>query len=182
MNAIELQVRQWLERIVVGWNLCPFAGAPYRNGQIRFTVTQATSERELLDELQRELELLDTTPGTNIQTTLLIVAKMLSEFSDYNAFLDEVDVFLRRGGWEGEYQVATFHPQYRFEGTNPDDPGNLTNRSPWPILHILRESSLDQALADYPAPEAIPERNISKMNSLSPQEIRDHFPWLFNNH
>ncbi len=178
MSVIEQQIRNWLERIVIGFNLCPFAGVPYRQGLIRIAVSEAKSERTLLDDLRQELELIRATPAATLETTILVVAGMLSDFDDYNFFLDEVDVFLRRGGWEGDFQVATFHPQYRFEGTAEDDPGNLTNRSPWPILHILREASIDRALAGYPNPEEIPERNIEKMNSLSPAERRNSFPWL----
>jgi hypothetical protein len=178
MTDIEQQIRQWLERIVIGLNLCPFAGAPYRQGLIRIAVSEAKSERALLDDLRKELELIHSTPASTLETTLLVVPGLLSDFDDYNFFLDEVDVFLRRGGWEGDFQVATFHPRYRFEGTDENDPGNLTNRSPWPILHILREASIDRALAGYPNPEEIPEQNIEKMNSLSPEERRSSFPWL----
>jgi hypothetical protein len=103
---------------------------------------------------------------------------MLSDFETYNEFLTPVDELLKQAGWIGKYQVASFHPRYQFRGMRDDDAGNLTNRSPWPILHIIREASIDRALADYPAPEAIPERNIDKMHSLTPKEIREYFPWL----
>lgn len=178
MDAIEQEVRQWVEQVVIGLNLCPFAGVPYRNGQIRITVSQAATEEALLADLQRELVLIDGTPATTIETTLLVVAGMLGDFEAYNQFLADVDLLLRRGGWEGEFQVASFHPQYRFQGTEPDDVGNLTNRSPWPILHIIREASIDKALATYPAPEAIPEHNIQKMKSLSANERRKYFPFI----
>lgn len=178
MEAIELQVRQWLEKVVIGLNLCPFAGTPYRNGQIRISVSQAATEETLLAHLQGELVLIDGTPMTTIETTLLVIAGMLADFDVYNQFLAEVDALLRRGGWEGKYQVASFHPRYRFLGTDEDDASNLTNRSPWPILHIIREASIDMALSDHPEPETIPGRNIRKMKSLSPDERRDYFPWL----
>jgi hypothetical protein len=179
-TLIEQQVRLWLEKVVIGLNLCPFAGAPYRSGQIRIHVSQATSELALLEDLRSELQCIDSTPAATLETTILVVAGMLADFADYNFFLDEVDVFLRRGGWDGEYQVASFHPQYCFEGTDAFDAGNLTNRAPWPLLHIIREASIDQALSSYPDPDAIPERNIAKMNLLTPEERRDLFPWLFN--
>jgi hypothetical protein len=178
MDAVERDVRQWLEQVVIGLNLCPFAGTPYRQGLIRISMSQAATEEALLVDLQRELVLIDGTPATKIETTLLVVVSLLADFEAYNQFLAEVDVLLRRGGWEGEYQVASFHPQYRFAGTDADDAGNLTNRSPWPILHILREASIDKALSDYPEPESIPERNIQKMKSLSREERRKFFPWL----
>lgn len=178
MDAIEAQTRQWLEQVVIGLNLCPFAGAPFRNGQVRIEVSRATSAELLLADLQRELTLIDHTPAMTLETTLLVVAEMLADFDDYNQFLDEVDVLLRRCGWEGRYQVATFHPQYRFEGTAPEDNSNLTNRSPWPVLHIIREASIDQAAAEYPAVDDIPDRNIQKVESLTEEEKSRYFPWL----
>ncbi len=174
-DAVDHQVRKWLEQVVIGLNLCPFAGTPYRNGQIRITVSQATTEELLLAELQRELLLLNETPADTMETTLLVVENLLSDFDVYNQFLDDVDLLLLRGGWEGAFQVASFHPQYKFLGTEEDDAGNLTNRSPWPILHIIREASIDKALSDYPESESIPERNIQKMKSLSLEEKRKYF-------
>lgn len=178
MEAIADQVRQWLERVVIGLNLCPFAAVPYRNGQIRIIISQAATEEELLADLRAELVLLDQTPTATLETTLLVVANLLADFETYNDFLAPAEDLLRRGGWEGQYQLATFHPQYCFRGIREDDASNLTNRAPWPILHILREASLDQALADYPDPEAIPEKNIQKMRSLSATERCSYFPWL----
>ena len=178
MNPVEQQVRQWLEQVVIGLNLCPFAGTPYRNGLVRFVVSPATTEESLLAELQSELVLIDETPETTIETTLLIVTGLLADFGAYNDFLADVEDLLRDGDWEGEFQVASFHPQYCFQGTKAGDAGNLTNRAPWPILHIIREASIDAVLADYPQPESIPIRNIQKMKSLSPDERRELFPWL----
>ncbi len=179
MEAIEQQVRKWLEQVVIGLTLCPFAGTPYRNGQIRISVSQAATEELLLADLERELVLIDGTPATALETTLLVVAGMLTDFDAYSQFLDEVDTLLRQGRWEGKYQVASFHPRYRFRGTKEDDVGNLTNRSPWPILHIIREASIDRARSDYSEIETIPQRNIRKMESLTPKERRGLFPWLF---
>ena len=176
MEDVEHEVRQWLEQVVIGLNLCPFAGTPYRNGQIRISVSRAVTAETLLADLQSELVLIDGTSATTVETTLLVVTGLLADFEAYNQFLAEVEALLRHGGWEGEYQVASFHPRYRFLGTKDDDSGNLTNRSPWPILHILREASLDKALSDYPEPGSIPERNIRKMKSLSLEERRKYFP------
>ena len=108
----------------------------------------------------------------------IAVTGMLSDFGAFNDFLADVADLLTNGDWDGEYQVASFHPQYRFQGTKAGDAGNLTNRAPWPILHLIRESSIDAALADYPQPESIPERNIQKMKSLSADERRALFPWV----
>ena len=179
MESVEHQVRQWLEKVIIGLTLCPFAGTPYRNGQIRISVSQAATEETLLAHLQSELVLIDGTPVTTVETTLLVIADMLADFDAYNQFLAEVDALLRQGRWEGKYQVASFHPRYRFRGTKEDDVGNLTNRSPWPILHIIREASIDRARSDHPEIETIPKQNIRKMESLLPKEKRDLFQWLF---
>jgi hypothetical protein len=179
MESVEYQVRQWLEQVVIGLTLCPFAGTPYRNDQIRISVSQAATEEMLLAHLESELVLIDGTPATALETTLLVVAGMLTDFDSYNQFLTEVDALLRQGRWEGKYQVASFHPRYRFRGMKEDDVGNLTNRSPWPILHIVREASIDRARSDYPEIVTIPQRNIRKMESLIPKERRDLFPWVF---
>lgn len=178
MEAVEREIRQWLEQVVIGLNLCPFAGGPYRNGLVRIAISQATTEAALLADLRVELERLDATPGTSLETTLLVVVNMLSDFEDYNQFLDQVDYLLGLEGWEGVYQVASFHPHYRFAKTRANDPGNLTNRSPWPILHVIREASIDAALRDYSDPENIPLRNIERMKSLTTEEIQALFPWL----
>lgn len=177
METVERQVRQWLERVVIGLNLCPFAATPYRNGQIRISVSQAATGEKLLEALQSELVLIDGTSPIALETTLLVVAGMLSDFDVYNQFLAEVDALMRQERWEGKYQVASFHPRYRFLGTDEDDASNLTNCSPWPILHILREASINRALTEYPEPENIPARNIQKIESLSPEQRRHYFPW-----
>ena len=178
MEAEEREIRQWLEQVVIGLNLCPFAGGPFRNGLVRITISHATTEEALLADLRGELERLDATPSATLETTLLAVVDMLSDFEDYNQFLDQVDYLLGLEGWEGVYQVATFHPHYRFAKTKANDPGNLTNCSPWPILHIIREASIDQALSEYPDPNKIPARNIQQMKSLTPEQIKALFPWL----
>lgn len=178
MEAAEHQVRQWLEHVVIGLNLCPFAAAPYRSGLVRISVSHAVTEVLLLEQLHRELVHMDETPETTVETTLLVVVEVLADFEAYNEFLGEVHALLRTGGWEGRYQVASFHPRYRFRGTKDDDACNLTNRSPWPILHILREASLDRALLNYAEPETIPDQNIRTTRSLSPDERRHYFPWL----
>lgn len=178
MEAAEDDVRQWLDRVVIGLGLCPFAATPFHNGLVRITVSRARTALTLLADLQAELELVDGTPPGKLETTLIVVAEMLADFDDYNQFLSQVDALLHAGGWNGEFQVASFHPQYQFRGTRTDDPGNLTNRSPWPILHIIREASLDQALSAYPHPEQITKQNIAKMRALSLEERTTYFPWL----
>jgi hypothetical protein len=172
-------VRTWLDEVVIGLNLCPFAAKPRNENRVRIVVSHATSAEALLDDLQRELEHLADTPVEQLETTLLAIPDMLEDFEDYNDFLDAVDIWLEQFGWEGELQVASFHPQYQFADTEPDDAGNLTNRSPWPLLHIIREESLEQAIEHFPDVDGIPERNIRRMEALTAEERQRLFPYLF---
>ena len=175
-------VERWLEQVVIGLNLCPFAAKPYAQKQVRIQVCDADTELALLEALQDELRLIDesvTTANTGIETTLLVIPNMLASFDDYNQFLNLVDALLDEFEWAGEYQVASFHPQYCFAGVAPESPENLSNRSPYPLLHILREASIEAALEHYADPEGIPERNIEKMHGLSEDEKRGLFAYLF---
>lgn len=172
-------VRQWLDEVVIGQQLCPFAATPRDENRVRIAVSHATDEEALLKDLQAELEHLSDTPAAELETTLLAIPDLLEDFEDYNDFLDLVDMWLEQFGWEGEMQVASFHPHYQFADTEADDAGNLTNRSPWPLLHIIREESLEQVLEHFPDAEAIPERNIERMRALSAEERKRLFPYLF---
>ncbi|ATE59227.1 DUF1415 domain-containing protein [Thauera sinica] len=172
-------VRTWLDEVVIGLDLCPFAARPRAENRVRIAVSHARSEEALLDDLQRELERLADTPADELETTLLAIPDMLEDFADYNDFLDAVDIWLEQFGWEGELQVASFHPHYQFADTGPDDAGNLTNRSPWPLLHIIREESLEKAIEHFPDVDGIPERNIRRMEALNADERRRLFPYLF---
>jgi hypothetical protein len=163
-NAITASVRHWVESFVVGLNLCPFAGRELRQERVRFVVTAATSEAELLASLQTELEWLDTHPA--IETTLLIHPRVLQDFDDYNQFLETADDLLCAMDVDGIYQLASFHPHYQFAGTAVADVENYTNRSPYPLLHLLREQSLERSIASYPDTERIPLRNIELMKRL----------------
>jgi uncharacterized protein len=168
-------VRQWVERAVLGLGLCPFAGEHWRAGRVRLAVTRAASEDLLLDDLRAEIATLDTTDSALLETTLLIIPNLLREFEDYNQFLDRVDELLDAHGWTGQFQIASFHPDYQFAGTQSDDPENLTNRSPYPILHVLRESTLSRVLSEHPDPEQIPETNIATLRALSEERRRQIF-------
>ena len=160
------QVSCWLETLVIGEGLCPFARQPYQAGRIRFVVSRAEDEETLLIELLRELLYLRETPREEAETSLLILPQMLQDFLDYNDFLDPVDALLEQEQMGGEFQIATMHPNYQFADTDFDDAQNYSNRSPYPILHLLREESLSHALEQFPHPEQIPERNIRHMQSL----------------
>ena len=136
------------------------------------------TETSLLETLQSELVLIDGRPIEEIETTLLVIPNLLHDFDAYNQFLDLVDALLEEFEWTGQYQVASFHPQYCFAGVAPDSPENLTNRSPYPLLHIIREVSIENALQHYADPENIPIRNIEKMNALSTADRCRLFPYL----
>ena len=172
-------VNQWLDEVVIGLNLCPFAAKPQREKRVRIAISHATDEEALLNDLQAELERLSDTPAAELETTLLAIPDMLEDFAQYNDFLDAVDLWVEQFGWEGELQVASFHPNYQFADTELDEPGNLTNRSPWPLLHIIREDSLEQALEHYPEADKIPARNILRMEALSTEDKVRLFPYLF---
>jgi hypothetical protein len=169
-DAVAAVVRQWLESLVIELNLCPFAGRELLNNRVRFAVTDATTEDELLNALRTELELLDA--DTSIETILLIHPEVLCDFAAYNQFLDAADGLLRHLEMEGIYQIASFHPDYQFGGTEPNDVENFTNRAPYPLLHILREESLERAIAEFPDVEQIPERNIKLMNSMGKEQLQ----------
>ena len=178
-EQIIADVEQWLDEVVIGLDLCPFAARPRREKRVRIAVSHATDDEALLNDLQAELERLSDTPAAELETTLLAIPNMLEDFADYNDFLDAVDLWVEQFGWEGDLQVASFHPHYQFADTEADDPGNLTNRSPWPLLHIIREESLEKAIEHYPDVDRIPERNIARMQALTAAERAKLFPHLF---
>lgn len=167
------RVRDWVERIVVGWNLCPFARKEMVNDRICYQLSEARSEEELLTELALGLERLER--DERWETTLLVHPYVLQDFDDYNQFLSLVDALLEQMDLLGVFQVASFHPDYRFEGTSPEDAENYTNRSPYPILHLIREESMARVLESYPEPEKIPERNIEYLRNLSEDELDSAF-------
>lgn len=169
-EAIVLAVRRWVETFVVGMNLCPFAKRELVKNRVRFVTTAATTQEQLLMVLQAELELLNTDPS--VETTLLIHAKVLQDFYDFNDFLSIADSLLVDMELDGTYQIASFHPDYQFAGTQTGDAENYTNRAPYPVLHLLREESLERVIADYPDVDDIPERNIKLMNDLGPDKLQ----------
>nr|WP_298249773.1 DUF1415 domain-containing protein [uncultured Halomonas sp.] len=153
--------RQWVETFVVPRNICPFAGREVARDTIRYVAVDAGDWERALLALVAECERLDETPA--IETTLLVLAPGLEAFEDYLDFLEVAEALLVDQGYEGTYQLASFHPDYCFADAEPEDPANFTNRSPSPMLHLLREAGLEQALAHYPDPEAIPERNMAAL-------------------
>ena len=160
------RTRHWLEKAVIGLNLCPFAKAVYVKNQVRLVVSQARHADDLLEELDRELELLVATPAEQMDTTLLIHATLFDDFLDFNDFLEVAEGVLDEHGLEGVIQLASFHPQFQFDGSEPDDIGNYSNRAPFAILHLLREESVERAVAAYPEAEAIFEKNVATLERL----------------
>jgi hypothetical protein len=158
--------RRWLERAVIGLNLCPFAKAVVAKQQVHFVLSDATTPEALLAELGEELLRLRDTPAEEIDTTLLIHPQVLGDFLDYNDFLDDADALVEALALDGVLQVASFHPDYQFAGSAPDDVENFTNRAPYPILHLLREDSVARAVAAFPDPDAIVERNIETLRGI----------------
>lgn len=179
MHPAQAAIIQWLNEVVIGLNLCPFSGKPTRENRVRFYVSEATDEESLLNELQQEMELLNQRPAEEIETTLVIVPELLQDFFDYMQFLQWANQLLKRMDWQGVYQLASFHPAYCFAGAEPDDPENLTNRAPYPILHIIREASLSKALEYFPDVDDIPDNNRARVAALTEAERQKLFPYLF---
>lgn len=170
--------RKWVEDVVVGYNLCPFAKRELVRNRVRFVVSDAATEDELLQALHAELQRLDDEP--EIETTLLIHPRILQAFAPYNEFLDAADGLLAYLDMEGVYQIASFHPDYQFADTEPEAAENYTNRSPFPMLHLLREASLEAAIDSYPEVDDIPQRNIELMNKLGAEKMRNTLAGCFS--
>ena len=158
--------RRWVERAVIGLNLCPFAKAVYVKEQVRFVLSDASTPEALLEELAEELVMLRDTDPEQVDTTLIVHPDVLTDFLDYNDFLDNADAAVEALDLQGVIQVASFHPDYQFAGTMPDDISNYTNRSPYATLHLLREASIDRAVEAFPDPDVIVERNVKTLDAL----------------
>ena len=165
-SVVIAETTRWLERAVIGLNLCPFAKAVHVKGQIRYAVCKTASPEHLLAELIRELQLLVASDPNVTDTTLLIHPNVFNEFLDYNDFLEVANATITGLKLDGVIQIASFHPQYQFADTEPDDITNFTNRSPYPTLHLLREESVTRAVAAFPEASVIFEKNIETMTAL----------------
>ncbi len=158
------RVIDWVEFAVIGLNLCPFAEPVFRQKRIKYVLSKTRDLNALMFDLYQEICHLQEC--SEVETTLIIIPSQLFKFEDYNNSLDTVDALLDTYAWSDEFQVASFHPNYQFEGTQPEDRENWSNRSPYPVYHILRERSVSLAVKTYPAPDQIPVRNIDRLNSL----------------
>ncbi|NDI87513.1 DUF1415 domain-containing protein [Undibacterium crateris] len=169
------QTINWMEKAVIGLNLCPFAKAVHVKQQIRYVVSEAKSEQDLVEDLRRELEVLAEANPEKIETTLLICPDVLRDFMDFNDFLDVADALLEELDLAGILQIANFHPDYQFADSEMGDIENYTNRSPYPTLHLLREDSIDKAVEAFPEAEEIYERNMEAMRKLGHEGWHEMF-------
>ena len=163
------ETRAWVRRAVIGLNLCPFARAVDVKDQIRYVFSDATNAETLLATLVVELQRLADTDPEVVDTTMVIHPRVFADFEDFNDFLELADAAVEDLDLDGVLQVASFHPQFQFADTEPDDVTNATNRAPYPTLHLLREESVDRAVAAFPEAEAIFERNMATLEKLGPQ-------------
>lgn len=163
-QQIKAATQTWLKSVIIEYSICPFAKRELERGSIYFSVNHDTDIEQCLLHLIDECDRLNTEP--DIETTLLIYADAFTEFDDYLDFLEIAESLLIEQGYEGTYQLASFHPNYCFQGSDPDDAANYTNRSPYPMLHLLRETSIEQAVASHPDPENIPQHNIELTRRL----------------
>lgn len=166
-------VINWFEKSVLGLNLCPFAAKPYNKGAIQFELSQAADDENCLLDLVINLQKLEHQVET--ETLVLICPYHLSSFDDYNQFLNLVDDLLDKQGWSGIFQVASFHPDYVFEDCDTDDRANWTNRSPYPLLHLIREDSISRAVVSFTDINEVPARNIKRLRSLNDEQMSEIF-------
>ncbi len=173
-ERVASETREWIERVVVGLDLCPFATEPLRAGRLRVRVSDARDPEGVADALVSELRHLDREPVERLETSLLVLPLAFPDFDEFNRFLAVCEDLLARLGLLGAIQIASFHPDYRFEGVPDEDVANATNRSPYPMLHLLREASVERAVRGHPDPEGIPGRNAQRLRSLGWEGLRRH--------
>ncbi|MFT6990919.1 MAG: hypothetical protein ACJASL_002903 [Paraglaciecola sp.] len=169
-DEVEAAVKSWINKVIIGLNFCPFAKKEIERNTVRYVIFPTTQINDALGHLLDELALLDQ--QLHIQTTLIVFPLGFDDFENYLDMLELGNSLLSQGGYAGIYQLASFHPDYCFDGEDQDDPANYTNRSPYPILHILRESSIEAVLKRYPQPESIPENNIAKARELGSSVLK----------
>ena len=165
------QTKNWVEEIVIGLNLCPFAAQPFREQRIEYTVVSGDATEQHLQQLADSFTLLDNSP--ELETSLLIYTEAYQTFDDYLDWLDYANHLLDDLNYTGSYQIASFHPDYRFAGSEKNDASNFSNRSPWPMLHLIREKNLEAAIASYPDIEQVPKNNIKKLQEIGFTEMQN---------
>ncbi len=177
-NLEKTNIEQWLSNVVIGLNLCPFAAHPWNKNTVRIVVFPGSKEEVFQETFINELQLLCSTPKSTIETSLLATPNLFKNFFDFNFFLEHANTILKREGKKGEIQIASFHPDFQFTGVAAEDKQNLTNRAPYPIFHLIREDSLQEAIEHHPNTESIYKNNIERMQSLNEDEIKTLFPYL----
>ena len=180
VSELEQKIWDWLDQVVIGLNLCPFAKKPRANDRIRLVITDANKQKSVLSQLEKELQLIATEPAVNLETTLLALPNCAHSFYDFLELVDKAQACIEKQQLSGIIQIAHFHPQYQFSDTHEDDQENYTNRAPCPILHLIREDLMEQVLSKYPNPESIPDNNIATMNQLTKTELQALFPFVEN--
>ncbi len=173
------KVSEWLRNIVIGLNFCPFARKPYEEKRVNIAVCFAEDNDSILEAVLSELIKLENHSADTLETTLLVLPRAFNDFLIFNDFLHVLEDVLQMEGFEGVFQIASFHPNYQFAGTKADDRENYTNRAPYPILHFLREESVEKALELHPDPDAIPEKNIQCLTQMTEEEFKKIFTFLF---
>jgi hypothetical protein len=171
-------VQKWISDVVVGLNFCPFASKPLQTDKIHFEVVNSGTLKTVLEAFARTCNLLSD--QSEIDTAIIILPEGFTSFNDYLQLVEYCEVLIEKEGYAGVYQVASFHPEYVFHGSEESDPANYTNRSPYPLLHILREEMLEKALEKYPHPEKIPENNIALTRKLGLEHMKSLFNTYFN--
>lgn len=181
MNSLDIinSTKAWLETIVIGMNFCPFARKPFESDLVRLTSSDAQKDDDILEKVLEELNRLEDTPSSELETTLIIFPNAYPDFEAFNSLLYVLNEMLVMEGFEGTFQIASFHPDYQFAGTNKQDVENYTNRAPYPIIHLLREDSVYDALEQHPDPDNIPNKNIQRLQSLSEQDLKKYFSYIY---
>lgn len=178
--SVERHIRTWLETFVVGLGLCPFAAPLLQADNLRISLSPARASDELRLAFLHELDVLQSSSEEQVATTLLVFPDALASFEDYLGFFAEAQALVIAAGLEELVQLASFHPLYQFEGEAPHSPGNFSNRSPYPVIHLLRESMVTRVLADFPEPEQIPQRNIRALDEMGIEQLEARWRGLFS--
>ncbi|WP_432697074.1 DUF1415 domain-containing protein [Marinobacterium sp. YM272] len=178
IEQAEILTRQWVEAMVVGLNLCPFAAPVVKAGTIRYQVSDAANEDELLRDFLQQLSELVATPATELSTTLVITPWLLSDFDEFLDLVADAEALLERAGVEDLFQIASFHPGYLFDGVDESDISHWTNRAPYPTLHLIRQDEMSRVLASYGDADQIPERNIARLREIGRERLIARFPPL----
>jgi len=171
MSEVIEQCKRWVEQVVIGHNFCPFAEQEFVKGRVRFVLSEATAFEDGLHALIKECERLDDC--SDVETTLIVFSELLMDFDDFLDFVDMSNELMKMQGYEGVFQLANFHPDYCFEGEEKNDAANYTNRSPYPMLHLIRELSLEKAVKNHPSPDLIPENNVNLAREKGCQYFED---------